>query len=66
MALAISVTRECDGCVASHARGAASAGATDAEVAELLGVTIQMNGGPATVWAPRAFAAYQEFVDSTS
>jgi AhpD family alkylhydroperoxidase len=64
IALAISVTRECDGCVAAHARGAARAGATESEVAEALGVAIQMNGGPGTVWGPRAFAAFKEFAQS--
>jgi len=61
IALAIAVTRECDGCVAAHARGAARHGATAQEVAETLGVAISMNGGPGTVWAPRAYAAFQEF-----
>jgi len=36
-------------------------GATLEEVAEMIGVTINMNGGPATVWGPRALAAFQEF-----
>jgi AhpD family alkylhydroperoxidase len=61
IALAIAVTRECDGCIAAHARGAASVGATAQEVAEALGVAILMNGGPGTVWGPRAYAAFQEF-----
>jgi AhpD family alkylhydroperoxidase len=61
IALAISITRECDGCVAAHARGAVRRGATMEEVAEMIGVTINMNGGPATVWGPRALAAFQEF-----
>jgi AhpD family alkylhydroperoxidase len=63
IALAIAVTRECDGCVVSHARGAARSGATAQEVAEALGVAILMNGGPGTVWGPRAYAAFHEFVD---
>lgn len=50
IALAIAVTRECDGCIAAHARGAARRGATAQEVAEALGVAIAMNGGPATVY----------------
>src|SRR3954447_18675838 len=66
IALAIAVSKECDGCIASHARGAARAGATEAEVAEALGVTIAMNGGPATVYVPRAFAAFREFADETA
>jgi AhpD family alkylhydroperoxidase len=61
IALAIGVTRECDGCIAAHARGAARQGATAQEVAEALGVAILMNGGPGTVWGPRAYAAFQEF-----
>ena len=36
-------------------------GATEQEFAEALGVAIQMNGGPGTVYAPKAWAAYQEF-----
>jgi AhpD family alkylhydroperoxidase len=63
IALAIAITRECDGCIAAHARGAARRGATTAEVAEMIGVTIMMNGGPGTVWGPRALAAFHEFAD---
>ncbi len=61
ISLAIAVTRECDGCIAAHARGAARQGVTSQEVAEAMGVAILMNGGPGTVWAPRAYAAFQEF-----
>jgi AhpD family alkylhydroperoxidase len=64
IALAISITRECDGCIAAHARGAARRGATVAEVTEMIGVAISMNGGPGTVWGPRALAAFHEFSDS--
>jgi AhpD family alkylhydroperoxidase len=63
IALAISITRECEGCIAAHARGAARRGATAAEVSEMVGVTIMMNGGPGTVWGPRALAAFHEFAD---
>lgn len=61
IALAIAVTKQCDGCIAAHARGAARAGATTEEVAEAIGVAILMHGGPGTVWGPRAFAAFEEF-----
>ncbi|MGD0440226.1 MAG: carboxymuconolactone decarboxylase family protein [Acidimicrobiales bacterium] len=61
IALAIAATRECDGCIGAHARGAQRAGASAAEVAEAMGVVIMMNGGPGTVWGPRAFAAYEEW-----
>lgn len=61
IALAIAVTRECDGCIAAHAKAAARHGARPDEVAEALAVALAMNGGPATVYGPRAWAAYQEF-----
>ena len=64
MALVIAVAKECDGCIASHARMAARRGATPEEVAEALSVTLLMGGGPASVYAPRAWAAYQEFAET--
>ncbi len=61
IALAIAVTRECDGCIAAHAEGAARSGATADEVAETMGVAILMNGGPATMYGPSAYRAFQDF-----
>jgi AhpD family alkylhydroperoxidase len=63
IALAIAIHDHCDGCIASHARGAARHGATPEEVAEMIGVTIQMGGGPNTIYGPRAWAAYKEFAE---
>jgi AhpD family alkylhydroperoxidase len=65
IALAISITRECDGCIAAHAKGAARRGASRAEVAEMIGVAISMNGGPGTVWGPRALEAFDQFSASS-
>ena len=64
IALAIAVATECDGCISSHARAAVKAGASKEECADALGVTILMGGGPATIWAPRAYAAFCEFHDA--
>ena len=61
IALAIAVAQRCDGCIASHAEGAARAGATRQEAAEAIGVAMLMNGGPATIYGPRAYAAFCEF-----
>jgi AhpD family alkylhydroperoxidase len=61
IALAIAVSKECDGCIAAHAHAAVLHGATPAQAAEAIGVTFLMNGGPATVYGARAFAAFQEF-----
>ncbi len=64
IALALAVGDQCDGCIASHARGAVRAGATRQEAAEAIGVTFLMQGGPATVYGPRAYAACCEFADA--
>ena len=59
--MAIGVVHGCDGCIASHAKGAARAGATSQEAAEAIGVAILMHGGPATIYGARAFSAFTEF-----
>ncbi len=64
IALTLSVGAQCDGCIAAHARGAARAGATKEEAAEAIGVTFLMQGGPATVYGPRAFDAFCEYHDA--
>jgi AhpD family alkylhydroperoxidase len=61
MALVLAVGKPCDGCIADHARAVARAGASPEEVAEALGVALLMDGGPATVYGPRAWAAIEEF-----
>jgi AhpD family alkylhydroperoxidase len=64
IAMAIGVVEGCDGCIASHAQGAARAGASRQEAAEAIGVTFLMKGGPATIYGPRAYAAFCEFADA--
>ncbi len=61
IALAVAVTLQCDGCITSHARGAARAGVSRQAIAETLGVTILLNGGPGTVYGPRALEAFDEY-----
>ena len=61
MALTIAVVKQCDGCIAYHAKAAARRGATTEEVAEALGVALLMDGGTASVYGPRAWNAYREF-----
>ena len=66
VALAISVIKRFDGCIADHAKAAAKEGATAGEVAEILGVTLLMDGGTASVYAPRAMRAFNEFTDDSA
>lgn len=67
IALALGVSEHCEGCVVYHARGAARAGATQQEVAEALGVTVVLGGGPAASdYAPRALQTFIEFAGDVS
>ncbi len=61
IAIAIAVARECDGCIANHARSAVRKGVTPQQMAEMLGVAVLMLGGPGTVYGPRAWEAFLEF-----
>jgi len=63
---ASAVSKECDGCIAAHAHAAVQHGATPQEAAEAIGVAFLMNGGPATVYGARAFAAFREFYEQRS
>lgn len=63
IALAIAVVKQCDGCIAYHAKGAARHGASAEEVAEALGVALLMDGGTASVYGPRAWEAFLQFSD---
>ena len=62
IALALGVAARCDGCVAYHARKVADLGATREEVLEVLGVCVQMGGGPSMVYGGEALRAYDSFV----
>ena len=64
MAVSIAVREGCDGCIASHVRSAVRKNATAEEMAEAIGVAIQMGGGPASIYASHAWDAYQEFAES--
>jgi AhpD family alkylhydroperoxidase len=64
MALAIAVVKQCDGCIAYHAKAAARQGASAEEVAEALGVALLMDGGTASVYGPRAWQAFLQFAEA--
>ncbi len=66
IAVGIAVKEGCDGCIASHVRSAVRKGATGEEMAEAIGVAIQMGGGPASIYASHAWDAYEEFAEAAS
>ena len=57
IAIAVGVTRQCDGCITTHVHAARKQGATPEEIAEALGVAIAVNAGAALVFSARAMDA---------
>ncbi len=66
IALAIGVTKQCDGCIGFHTRTLHQLGATRQEVAEMLSVCIYMGGGPALMYAADALRAYDQFAGNNA
>ncbi len=64
IALAVAVTRQCDGCITIHAAAALKHGATNEEIAETLGVAIAVNAGAALVYSTRVFDALEATAQS--
>jgi len=60
MALAIAIAERCEGCIVFHVQNAMRHGASRQEVAETIGVALEMGGGPATVYGGKALAAFDE------
>ena len=58
VAVAIAVHQGCGDCILFHVANAASHGASREELAEVLAVSIEMGGGPSTVYAGRALEAF--------
>lgn len=61
IALAISITARCDGCVAFHTGAAVRHGANREEVLETIGMAVYMGGGPSWVYGAQALEAYEQF-----
>ena len=62
ISLGISITSRCEGCIASHVKGALKAGANKDEIVETIGVAVVMGGGPSIVYGNKAYEAMQEMM----
>jgi AhpD family alkylhydroperoxidase len=60
IALAVAIGRGCEDCIIFHTAEAKSHGASRDEFVEVLAIAIEMSGGPGTVYAAKALAAYDE------
>ncbi|MCC6303832.1 MAG: carboxymuconolactone decarboxylase family protein [Rhodobacteraceae bacterium] len=60
VALGIAIATRCDACIGFHVEALARAGASRAEVADVLAMAVQMGGGPALMYAARALACWDQ------
>ncbi|RUL64539.1 carboxymuconolactone decarboxylase family protein [Dyella dinghuensis] len=65
IALAVSVTTRCDGCITVHTGEALKHGATREEIAEALGVAVALNAGATLVYSARVMDAVSEHSAAT-
>lgn len=61
IALAIGIARQCADCIGFHVQAAMKAGASKAEIAETVTVSMMMGGGPAYMYGARALEAFDQF-----
>lgn len=61
IALGVSVTSHCDGCITVHTAEALKQGASKEEIAEALGVAVALNAGAAMVYSARVMDAVQAY-----
>lgn len=61
IAVAISVSQRCAGCIGFHIKALQRLGATRAELEETLGVAVYMGGGPSLMYAAEALQAWDQF-----
>lgn len=60
IAVALAVQKGCSDCIVFHVANAKKHGATQAQLTEVLGVCIEMGGGPAAVYSGYALEAFAQ------
>ena len=60
IALGIAIAGRCEPCIQLHIDALVRAGATRAEITDVLGMCIQMGGGPSMMYAAKALECWDE------
>ncbi|WP_406870019.1 carboxymuconolactone decarboxylase family protein [Thioclava sp. 'Guangxiensis'] len=61
LALGMAIVQRCEPCILLHVESFRKAGGTREELGDILGVAIQMSGGPGVMYSGHALAAWDEF-----
>lgn len=62
IALGMAIAQRCEPCISFHIEAMLRAGGTREELGDILGMAIQMGGGPALMYSAHALAAWDELV----
>jgi AhpD family alkylhydroperoxidase len=60
VALGIAVAERCDPCIGFHVEALIKTGATREELADMLGMVVQMGGGPSLMYAAKCLECWDE------
>jgi AhpD family alkylhydroperoxidase len=60
VALGMAIAQRCEPCINFHVEALMKAGGTREELGDILGMAIQMGGGPALMYAAHALASWDE------
>ncbi|GAA5665329.1 hypothetical protein Brsp07_03834 [Brucella sp. NBRC 14130] len=60
VAVAIAVSKGCEDCILYHVEAAKQHGAEEAQLVEMLEVTVEMGGGPAIMYSAKALEIFRE------
>jgi AhpD family alkylhydroperoxidase len=64
VALGIAIADRCEACIGFHVEALAKAGGTRAELSDVLGMAVQMGGGPSLMYAAKALAAWDDLSEA--
>ncbi|MFV0358758.1 carboxymuconolactone decarboxylase family protein [Tropicimonas sp.] len=62
IAVAFGVGARCEPCIGFHVRALARAGGTREELLDVLGVAVQMGGGPGLMYAAKTLQAWDQLI----
>ncbi len=61
VAIGIAVASRCEPCITFHVEALIAAGGSREELAEALGMAVQMGGGPSLMYSAKALECFDEF-----